>query len=424
MRHPVNPLRVQLVSMMLEEAPVAAESIAPVTFSEPKQSSRFDANYNNLDATQTEQPEAAKPPPARHTANYSRFARVDVSKAAPESVEVAEPKKSEEPPEPVQVPTINFVAEQWNTEHYANAQFLRPLETTTKHSALVMTNTFNVLNKSNNVADVQRQCQIHEEETNMSTDNLYRHPLANTVNNSLVNFINSSLGLPQPEDTLTEAERRNNQKAAIEKRKAIKIKILINADPTLKKEHRDAHTMLVSCAPLETLKAAQITVKTIAEIGVTFSLWLSWGYEIRHLIFLGANWQDLLILGLSHYHIQKYRSKAGPAVLAAPPLNVTFKTLYTELGISVDDAVNSLKFTTADFAVLGEDLDSLIDQGFNHEHVKTMGEPASNYVLAFKANPKQLRTLGLTATGTTAAVHRPLAPKEHIVRRHSSSIAY
>ena len=139
-----------------------------------------------------------------------------------------------------------------------------------------------------------------------------------------------------------------------------------------------------------------ITTADIAATGVTFSIWLDWGYDVHQLVFLGATWNDIKTLGFSKHHIVNHRDKAGPAVLAGPPLNVTFAQLQNEIGVTIDDAVNKLKFTTADFALLGETVESLVLRGFNSTHVQTMGEPASNYTLAFQASAKELSMIGLS----------------------------
>jgi hypothetical protein len=154
-------------------------------------------------------------------------------------------------------------------------------------------------------------------------------------------------------------------------------------DPLLSEIHLLAHKMYIAGKGVVELRSSGVTAMHLAEIGVTYDEWSAcYGFGVKELVFLGVDWQTLCLLGFKPRCITSDRCKSGPSVIAAPPLDVTFATLESTLGVTLDEAVFQLDFTTADFAILGETLESLEEKGFTDAHARHMGEPMSNYSIA------------------------------------------
>ena len=159
-------------------------------------------------------------------------------------------------------------------------------------------------------------------------------------------------------------------------------------DPLLSDVHLLAHKMYVAGKGVVELRASGVTALHLAEIGVTYDEWSEcYGFGVEELVFLGADWPTLCLLGFKPRCITSDRCKSGPSVIARPPLCVTFATLESTLGLTLDEAVFQLAFTTADFAMLGETMGSMEAKGFTDAHARHMGEPATNYTIALAKKP-------------------------------------
>ena len=95
-------------------------------------------------------------------------------------------------------------------------------------------------------------------------------------------------------------------------------------------------------------------------------------------------------MGFVPRHITKNRDKSGPVTISdlAKCHHGRSRTACT----SVDEAVSMLG-TTADFAVFGETVSSLVNRGLNKSHVDEMKEPPYNFLTALKASPADLKYL-------------------------------
>jgi hypothetical protein len=75
------------------------------------------------------------------------------------------------------------------------------------------------------------------------------------------------------------------------------------------------------------------------------------------------------------------------------------------LGLTIDEAVFTLGFTAADFAVLGETVTTMRRRGFDHSHVQQMQEPVFNFESALRATQAELETLSPPTEAVSPAAH-------------------
>jgi hypothetical protein len=101
---------------------------------------------------------------------------------------------------------------------------------------------------------------------------------------------------------------------------------------------------------------------------------------------MGGNWQEAIAMGFTPMHIRNDRVKSGPNVLVDVPFKLDWDMMERTMGITIDEAVFELDFSTADFAVFGETVRSLVRRGFAPVHVRKMNEPAGNYELSLEAD--------------------------------------
>ena len=210
------------------------------------------------------------------------------------------------------------------------------------------------------------------------------------LHKSILNSISQLLGL---QSAGVHPLGSHTPTAGYAKQREMMVRLSMN-DPLFSETHRTAHCLYVSGKPVTELRAGGVTASHLMEIGVTYDDWAhTCDLGVQDLVLLNAEWLVLLQMGFQPKHITDDRTKAGPNVLAQPPLSVTFDTLEQTLGLTVDEAIFSLAFTTADFSVLGESLTSLMKRGLNSAHVAYMQEPAFNFEKALAASPDAINRL-------------------------------
>ena len=210
------------------------------------------------------------------------------------------------------------------------------------------------------------------------------------LHKSLLSSISNLLGL---QDADMHYLRSSASTHGHSKLREMQVRLSMN-DPLFSEKHRTAHRLYVSGKTIPELRAAGVDATHLMEIGVTYDDWAyTYDLGVQDLIFLGAEWKVLLQMGFQPNHITADRTKAGPTIIAQPPLCISFQTLEQTLGLTVDEAVFSLSFTTADFSVLGESLNSLIKRGLNHTHVAYMQEPIFNFEKALNGSADAITCL-------------------------------
>ena len=205
------------------------------------------------------------------------------------------------------------------------------------------------------------------------------------LHRSLFNSISSLLGLQggDPDLLLGSSSLTSRQT----KQRDLQVRLSMN-DPLLSERHRIAHRLYVTGKPISELRAAGVDAGHLVEIGVTYDDWSRcYDLGVRDLVFLDADWDVLLRMGFLPKHLIVDRAKSGPTVVSQSPLNITFQCLEQTMGLTVDEAVFTLSFTTADFAVLGESLCTLMKRGFDHTHVAHMQETVFNFETALRGSP-------------------------------------
>ena len=107
---------------------------------------------------------------------------------------------------------------------------------------------------------------------------------------------------------------------------------------------------------------------------------------------MGGGWQHAVAMGFLPIHMN-LRDRNSPSHLVDAPFAVRWLELERDLGITIDEAVFDVGLTSADFAILGETLESLLHRGFGPHHVQHMAEPKSNFEYTLGATSGQLRAL-------------------------------
>lgn len=220
-----------------------------------------------------------------------------------------------------------------------------------------------------------------------------------TLHQTLMSTLSTLLGLHTDDaDRLSLATSKSN------KLRDLQVRLSMN-DPLLSEQHRIAHTLYVAGKSLSELRAAGVEAQHLCEIGVTYTDWCGC-YElgIQDLVFLKADWNVLCKMGFIPRHIVENRAKSGPVVLAKPPLNVTFQLLEQTLGLTIDESVFQLGFTTADFSVLGENLTTMTKRGFNATHARHMSEPTFNFETVLGGTQSMIDQMFCTETNNTVKV--------------------
>ena len=211
------------------------------------------------------------------------------------------------------------------------------------------------------------------------------------LHRSLLNSISQLLGIQSTEPGVLLGSASLTPSHT--KQRDLQVRLCMN-DPLISEQHRMAHKLYVTGKPISELRAAGIEAVHLSEIGVTYDDWSQCcDMGVRDLVFLNADWQLLLQMGFQPRHIVNDRSKSGANVLSEPPLCVNYQTLEETLGLTIDEAVFTLAFTTADFAVLGETVTTLRRRGFDRSHVQHMQEPVFNFESALRGTQTELAVL-------------------------------
>lgn len=193
----------------------------------------------------------------------------------------------------------------------------------------------------------------------------------------------------------------NKHLADTEQSRQLKVRLSMD-DPLLDEMHRCAHRLFVSGCSISELRTAGVQAAHLCEMGVSYEDWSQkCNLGVRDLVFLNATWGQIVAMGFLPRHITTDRDKSGPVVLSQLPLLVTMDKLERTLGLTVDEAVFELSFSTADFGVLGENMSTLMRKGFNRTHVTHMSEPPYNFEEALAASPSDLHFLFACQQETT-----------------------
>ena len=164
-------------------------------------------------------------------------------------------------------------------------------------------------------------------------------------------------------------------------------------DPTIDKLLQRAHEMYVSGCPLAEIRTQGCEMKHLVRIGINYDDWThKCGYGLREVAFMGGGWQHAVAMGFLPIHMN-LRDRNSPSHLVDAPFAVRWLELERDLGITIDEAVFDVGLTSADFAILGETLESLLHRGFGPHHVQHMAEPKSNFEYTLGATSGQLRAL-------------------------------
>jgi hypothetical protein len=271
-----------------------------------------------------------------------------------------------------------------------------PYATVSYNSALVddSMNGHPLVTVRSNVAENDRQLMSVDVEGRSHANGHLYIPL----HRSLLNSISQLLGIQTTDSELLIGG--SSLSTGHTKHRDLKVRLCMN-DPLISEEHRMAHRLYVTGKPIAELRAAGIEAVHLSEIGVTYDDWSQCcDLGVRDLVFLNADWQMLLRMGFQPRHIVGDRSKAGANVLSEPPLCVNYQTLEDTLGLTIDEAVFTLAFTTADFAILGETVATILGRGFNLSHIEHMHEPVFNFETALHGSPSELYNLFPIAEST------------------------
>ena len=168
---------------------------------------------------------------------------------------------------------------------------------------------------------------------------------------------------------------------------------LSTADPTLDPFYVNAFHQYIAGCPLAEMRSKGCTMKHLVGIGVCYDDWTyKSGFGLREVAMLDGDWAHVVAMGFVPQHITE-RERNGPTLLRDPPFSVQWDDLEYDIGLTVDEAVFVYGFTSADFAIFGENLNDLIRRGFGPQHVDAMGEPKSNFEMILKATHEDLRIL-------------------------------
>lgn len=194
-------------------------------------------------------------------------------------------------------------------------------------------------------------------------------------------------------DVSTDTSSVLTAKELEEARRDVRIRLSMD-DPGMGEVHRKAHQLFVAGAPLTDMRANGVSIQHLYEIGVKFDDWSQrCDFGLKELAFMQGTWHDAVLMGFEPRHIVEHREKNGPSVLASPPFNLTWDNLEEDLGVTIEEAVLECKFTTADFAVLKETIDSMVRRGFSAMHATQMGESPNNFEISLGATREDISHL-------------------------------
>lgn len=229
------------------------------------------------------------------------------------------------------------------------------------------------------------------------------------------------IGLTKPTKELNtqEVKDKSAHKLNTEQRRDLRVQLSMD-DLSLAPVLRQTHQEWVKGTPLQDMRTMGIGPDELIAIGISWSDWVQkQQYGVKELAFMGGSWQHAVRMGFMPEDIVLQRDKCGPNILREY-WKVTFEDLEWSLGLTVDEAVGTIKLTTADFAVLGESVSSLIRKGFGAQHAAAMEEPSSSFEMALSATDQDLRLLFATPEAepeqARAAAHKANALQEVHVR--------
>jgi hypothetical protein len=186
----------------------------------------------------------------------------------------------------------------------------------------------------------------------------------------------------------------------IECKRYMRVQLSMN-DPTLPQAYRTAHRLYVTGCPLVDMRSHGCTMRHIVGIGVNYDDWTyRCGYGLREVALMGGSWHDAVDMGFSPVHISE-RDKNGTALLRDPPFQLTWNDLKYDLGLTIDEAIFEIGVTSADLAMLGENLSSLIHRGFGTQHAQHMNEPVCNFESTLKASSEDIQYVFGSSTSYT-----------------------
>jgi hypothetical protein len=169
----------------------------------------------------------------------------------------------------------------------------------------------------------------------------------------------------------------------------MRVQLSLN-DPTLPQVYRTAHRLYVTGCPLVDMRSHGCTMRHIVGIGVHYDNWTyQCGFGLREVALMGGSWHDAVDMGFSPAHMSE-RDRNGAALLRDGPFNLTWNDLEYDLGLTIDEAIFEVGLTSADLAMLGEDLNSLIRRGFGSQHAQHMNEPSCNFQSTLNACPEDI----------------------------------
>ena len=212
------------------------------------------------------------------------------------------------------------------------------------------------------------------------------------TNLTVIQQLSIALGFSAP--TVLATNTKCTSAAELESaRRELRIRLSMD-DPTIDECHRKAHQMFVAGSTLTDMRANGITIKHFIEIGIKFADWAQrCEFGLKELAFMEGDWCDAVVMGFQPVYITSCREKNGPSVLTAPPFNVKWDNLERDLGLTIDEAVFECQFTTADFAVLSENIATMVNRGFAPIHAEHMREPPNNFEISLKACEADLNFL-------------------------------
>lgn len=210
--------------------------------------------------------------------------------------------------------------------------------------------------------------------------------LCDSENESLWDRVASALGVHTPTQRIHEVKKSAKEMETA--RRDLRIRLSMD-DPNIGEVHKKAHRLFVAGSSLNDMRAAGVNIRHLIEIGVKFDDWCQrCDMGLKELAFMGGDWDDALRMGFLPIHMTKYREKSGPSVLVSHPFQLTWDDLERDMGVSIDEAVANLEFSTADFAVFGETMKSLVTRGLAPIHMYTMQEPPLNFEMSLGATPE------------------------------------
>lgn len=98
------------------------------------------------------------------------------------------------------------------------------------------------------------------------------------------------------------------------------------------------------------------------------------GFGARELASIGGDFQNLVDMGFTVGLMFRWRATFGPHILSMGPFDVTFQTLVSKMGCSLDELIFDHCATSGDLALLGLEWENALKLGFGLEHVQQLNE--------------------------------------------------